>query len=98
MQGEAMLYTDAVVTAPFALAMIAKAADSRVVGSRCADPHVLLFGGPASARVEVAAFGDSVPVTVDVRDERGVAQARAAAQALGRALRASAGWRVTAGF
>ncbi|PPF09789.1 MULTISPECIES: hypothetical protein [unclassified Rathayibacter] len=98
MRGEATLYTDAVVTAPFALAVIAEATGSRVVGARTADAHVPLYSGPTSARVEIAGFGDSVPVTVDVRDERGIDEARAAAQALGLELAAYAGWEVVAGF
>ncbi|QHC67449.1 hypothetical protein GSU68_13325 [Rathayibacter sp. VKM Ac-2759] len=96
--GEAALYTDAVVTAPFALAVIAEATGSRVVGGRTSDAHVPLYSGPTSARVSVAGFGDSVPITVDVRDERGQKEARAAAQALGLELAAYAGWTVTPGF
>ncbi|MWV50825.1 hypothetical protein GRS96_16260 [Rathayibacter sp. VKM Ac-2803] len=96
--GEAALYTDAIVTAPFALAVIAEATGSRVVGGRTADAHVPLYSGPTSARVSVAGFGDSVPVTVDVRDERGQKEARAAAQALGLELAAYAGWSITPGF
>ncbi|MBF4461664.1 MULTISPECIES: hypothetical protein [unclassified Rathayibacter] len=98
MRGEATLYTDAVVTAPFALAVIAEATSSRVVGARSSDAHVPLYSGPTGARVAIAGFGDSVPVSIDVRDERGVDEARAAAQALGLELAVYAGWSVTAGF
>ncbi|OOB90454.1 hypothetical protein [Rathayibacter sp. VKM Ac-2630] len=98
MRGEATLYTDAIATAPFALAIIAEATGSRVVGVRTADAHVPLYSGPTSARVSVAGFGDSVPIAVDVRDERGVEEAQAAAQALGLELAAYAGWSITAGF
>ncbi|AZZ55998.1 hypothetical protein [Rathayibacter iranicus] len=98
MSGVATLYTNAMVTAPFALAVIAEATGSRVVGARTADAHVPLYSGPTSARIEIAGFGDSVPVTVDVRDERGLQEARAAAQALGLELAAYAGWVVTPGF
>ncbi|WP_243615329.1 hypothetical protein [Rathayibacter sp. VKM Ac-2928] len=98
MRGEATLYTETIATAPFALAVIAEATGSRVVGARTADAHVPLYSGPTSARVSVAGFGDSVPISVDVRDERGQDEARAAAQALGLELAAYAGWTITAGF
>lgn len=98
MRGEATLFTDAIATAPFALAVVAEATGSRVVGARTADAHVPLYSGPTSARVSIAGFGDSVPITVDVRDDRGVEEARAAAQALGLELAAYAGWTVTPGF
>ena len=98
MRGEATLYTDAIATAPFALAVVAGATGSSVVGARTADAHVPLYSGPTTARVSIAGFGDSVPITVDVRDERGVDEARAAAQALGLELAAYAGWTVTPGF
>lgn len=98
MRGEATLFTDAIATAPFALAVVAEATGSRVVGALTADAHVPLYSGPTSARVSIAGFGDSVPITVDVRDDRGVEEARAAAQALGLELAAYAGWTVTPGF
>lgn len=98
MRGEATLYTDVIATAPFALAVVAEATGSRVVGARTADAHVPLYTGPTRARVSVAGFGDDVPIAVDVSDERGVEEARAAAQALGLELAAYAGWTITPGF
>ncbi|NQX12562.1 hypothetical protein HQQ80_13055 [Microbacteriaceae bacterium VKM Ac-2855] len=81
------LYTDAVLTAPAALAAVARALGSRVVGGGTASAHVPLSGG-GRATVAVAKFGDEVPVTIDV-----VGDAVAVADAL-RAV----GWSVRLGL
>lgn len=79
------LYTDAVLTAPDALAAVARALGTAVVGAGTAEAHVRFAGG--RARVVVAKFGDEVPVTVDVEGDAG---------AVARALSAI-GWEVRLG-
>ncbi|NQX25958.1 hypothetical protein HQQ81_01150 [Microbacteriaceae bacterium VKM Ac-2854] len=72
------LYTDAVLTAPEALAAVARALGAAVVGAGTAAAHVPFAGGRAT--VTVAKFRDEVPVTVDVEgDSAAVAQALRAA-------------------
>lgn len=59
------IYTDAVLTAPEALAAIARAAGSTVLQPGTPEAHVPLSGGSV-ARIEVAKFGDESPVAIDV--------------------------------
>lgn len=80
------LHTDAVLTAPEALDVVARAVGGTVRGSDVA------FGG-AEAWVEVSKFGDEVPVTIDVRHRAGAGPAAAAARSLAERLEL-AGWRV----
>lgn len=79
----ATIYTDAVLTAPEALAAIAVAAGSRVLGPGTPGAHVLLPGG-SLARVEVAKFGDESPIAIDVTGPGAAAAAAALAEALAR--------------
>ncbi|MDJ0349525.1 hypothetical protein [Cryobacterium sp. PH29-G1] len=80
-------------TKPDALWAIATTLSTQVQNPAGANAFIAL---PDNGRIEVeiAKFGESLPLTIDVVDTRGQAEARASAQDVLDLLEQSAGWQV----
>jgi len=89
----ASIVADIHLTKPEALAVIAATLDAPVQGARTATAFVGLPQG-GWVDVEVPKFGEAPPLTLDVHDPRGQAEARASAQSLLDLLNDIAGWPV----
>ncbi|GEP25855.1 MULTISPECIES: hypothetical protein [Cryobacterium] len=80
-------------TKPDALWAIATALSREVSGTSAADAFIALPDG-GRVEVEIAKFGESLPLAIDVVDARGAAEARASAQNILDLLEQSTGWQV----
>ena len=89
----ASIVADVHLTKPEALAVIAATLDAPVQGARTASAFVGLPHG-GWVEVDIPKFGEAPPITLDVHDSRGQAEARASAQSLLDLLAHFAGWPV----
>ena len=80
-------------TKPDALAAIATALGRNVENPAGANAFIALPDG-GRIDVEIPKFGESLPLTIDVVDVRGQAEARASAQNILDLLEQSTGWQV----
>ena len=80
-------------TKPEALWAIARALSTHVENPSGANAFIALPDG-GRIDVEIPKFGESLPLTIDVLDERGPAEARASAQDILDLLEQSTGWQV----
>ncbi|BDI22146.1 hypothetical protein [Herbiconiux sp. L3-i23] len=95
--GMATLVVNATLSRIDALAAVALAVDSTVVGAWTAEAHVPLPGGER-AYVEIPRFGEPPPLAIDVISDEGVVEARTAALALQIALGQVTPWEIQPTF
>lgn len=95
--GVATLVVQTATTKLDALAVIALAADERVVDAGSARARVLLGDG-AWAQVDIPKFGEPPPLAIDVHSPLGVEHARMIALRLASALQEQSGWVVEPDF
>lgn len=85
------------VDKPAALAIIARATGSTVLGSGTARPRIPLREG-VWIEIEIPKFGEPPPLAIDVHAVGGAAAARKEAVALRDVLRPVTGWSLTPAF
>ena len=95
--GLATLVVNATLSRIDALASVALAIDSHVVGAGTADAHVVLARGER-AYIEIPRFGEPPPLAIDVVSDVGVEEARMAALELLIALTNSTPWEIRPTF
>lgn len=93
----ATLVVNATLSRIDALASVALAVDSLVVGAGTSEAHVVLARGER-AYVEIPKFGDPPPLAIDIVSDVGVAEARTAALELQIALGNTTPWEIRPTF
>ena len=93
-----MIFTATIVaqiqsTKPDALQAIAAALHTEVHNPSGANAYIALADG-GRIEVEIPKFGESLPLTIDVVNTRGAAEARAAAATLLDVLHRATGWEI----